>query len=182
MTTRNEIAEQRAEQLPDTDRRLYESFKRTGMSPAAAWAATFGGARPLPPVTRARNIEEQEAERAERTERRQATQRHRIEERFDHVRAERNRGSAEALDEIERRADAREYRRNKTAAYLDLLDEGYSPEQAAAAIAERFEASDDAPSGGPVRESTGDDKFEDLRHRIEETRREIAELRKEIRG
>jgi hypothetical protein len=42
MATRNSLAESRAKRLPDTDRRLYESFRRLGMEPAAALAATQG--------------------------------------------------------------------------------------------------------------------------------------------
>ena len=42
MATRNDLAESRAKRLPDTDRRLYESFRQLGMEPAAALAATQG--------------------------------------------------------------------------------------------------------------------------------------------
>src|SRR6185295_17000838 len=42
MTTRNELAEQRAKRLPADVRQLYEAFRRMGMAPAAALAATAG--------------------------------------------------------------------------------------------------------------------------------------------
>lgn len=42
MTTRNELAEQRAEQLPAADWKLYEAFRGMGMAPAAALGATRG--------------------------------------------------------------------------------------------------------------------------------------------
>jgi hypothetical protein len=42
MATRNDLAESRAKRLPGDDRRLYESFRRLGMDPAAALAATQG--------------------------------------------------------------------------------------------------------------------------------------------
>lgn len=45
MTTRNELAGQRAQRLSADERQLYESFRRLGMDPTAALVATSGRER-----------------------------------------------------------------------------------------------------------------------------------------